>query len=41
MSDEIRIERRIEARHAEPDYEAWVFDEADVRAGRHRTAGGG
>ena len=35
------IERRIEARHVEPDYQDWIFDEAARDKGRHRVQVGG
>lgn len=35
------IERRVEAQHVEPDYQAWAFDEEARDHGMHRTAVGG
>ncbi|NHC23983.1 class I SAM-dependent methyltransferase [Nocardioides sp. IC4_145] len=35
------IERRIEARHTEPDYQAWSFSDAARARGRHRDSVGG
>lgn len=35
------IERRIEALHPEPDYQAWTFDAKARERGRHRSSVGG
>lgn len=38
---ELRVERRIEAQHPMPDYQAKEFTEEDIAAGRHRGFVGG
>ena len=35
------VERRVEANHAEPDYQSWTFDEAARDKQRHRAQVGG
>lgn len=35
------IERRLEARHVEPDYQSWTFDEDERARGLHRHRVGG
>jgi SAM-dependent methyltransferase len=37
----VQIERRIEARHDEPDYQNWTFDESQTAQGNHRARVGG
>ena len=40
-SDQPHVERRIEAQHEIPDYQAKEFSEEDIAAGRHRGFVGG
>ena len=37
----VRVERRVEAQHPEPDYQDWTFSEKELDRGRHRTRVGG